>query len=416
MVSPRPRRDISWQVRSPSSSPQQTRRRRPTSPATNRLNLLDRSIALIALCLLISFIALLTSHIETSDNTKKDTKAAISSFLPNEDRGDESPSLLSSSYKQVAGIRKSKEADERDTKTRIDKFCGACQWKDTPYTCNERVSFEVVYGFEVEKKIVSVEEAKIAIIEFCSEETEHQIDVYEDEDVTATAFTIDKFCGTCQWKDADFTCNERVSFEVKEGKVSMEEAMIANLEFCHSDTQDHINAIEDGTPVRDGTALELGLSDFCGICMWKDSPKFSCTARVLYEVKTLGRSINEAKMANLEYCFHPSGRLARDKGDFILSPICGGCNRAKNGTFAGTEYNRARGLEPDTFGVECNFLQRLELQKIMTEAKNKNNITIVEKIMESNKVVAQKFKAAELTPSLLLDNQYGCCSFGYYNV
>ena len=260
---------------------------------------------------------------DTDDSTtKKDKKAAIIAFLRN-DRSEESPSssLSSNSYKEVDGIKIHKEANEHEHKATI---------------------------------------------------------------------AIDKFCGACRWKDTDFTCNDRVSFEVekKKGKVSAEEAMITNLEFCReSNTEDHINVNEVGT------SFELGLSDFCGICKWKEKSKTSCTAEVLFEVKTSGISIDEAKMANLELCFDPIGRLTHDMGDFILSPICGGCYRAKSGTIAGTEYNAARGLESDKFGAECNFLQHLELQKIMNE---KNNITIVDKIIESNKVVAQKFKDCEI--------------------
>ena len=52
-----------------------------------------------------------------------------------------------------------------------------------------------------------------------------------------------------------------------------------------------------------------------------------------------------------------------------------------------------RGLEIDDFGTECNSLQLVELRKIM---KEKNGMTIVDKVLESNKVVAQKHKDCEI--------------------
>mmetsp|Transcript_34072 Transcript_34072/g.69537 ORF Transcript_34072/g.69537 Transcript_34072/m.69537 type:complete len:861 (-) Transcript_34072:776-3358(-) len=208
--------------------------------------------------------------------------------------------------------------------------------------------------------------------------------------------TIDYFCGACKWKDADFTCNERVVFEVTKRKVSVEEAKIANLEFCigADDRIDDVNkdraASDDGEEWGD-YSRSLNVSDFCGICKWKEKPKVSCAARAL--VKTSGSTIEEAKMANLQDCFDPSGRFTNDMGDFILSPICGGCYRAKNGTKAGTGYSAVRGLEIDDFGTECNSLQLVELRKIM---KEKNDMTIVDKVFESNKVVAQKHKDCEI--------------------
>ncbi|KAL9182793.1 hypothetical protein ACHAXT_004072 [Thalassiosira profunda] len=42
----------------------------------------------------------------------------------------------------------------------------------------------------------------------------------------------EEFCGECPWKEAAFTCEARVQWEVREYKVTAEEAMRDNLEYC----------------------------------------------------------------------------------------------------------------------------------------------------------------------------------------
>jgi hypothetical protein len=354
---------------------------------------------------------LITFDMDSNENAatimKEDTKtsrrtdeAALNALRYNMIRRvDES----SSTKQQVGGgIRNSKE-ETNQQKATIDNFCGPCQWKDADFTCNERVIYEV------EKNKVSIEEAKIANLEFCT-------NLNNTKETTMTSsLDISAFCGACAWKDSDFTCNERVEWEVMNKKViSVEEGKIANLVYCveaqdrvvvvdgnkDSATSDGVDRGDDHTtsnniddkPEDDSKTLNVE-SDFCGMCKWKGQPKISCAARVRYEVKTYGRSMEVAKMANLQHCFDPIGRLTDDRGDYILSPICGGCYRAKNGTIPGTGYSAARGLEPDVFGEECNSLQLVEQQKIMEE---ENGMTILEKILESNKVVAEKYKDCEI--------------------
>jgi len=48
---------------------------------------------------------------------------------------------------------------------------------------------------------------------------------------------------------------------------------------------------------------ELTLSDFCGLCHWR-SQGFNCNERVDWVVKTKHQTLNEAKEANLKYCYN----------------------------------------------------------------------------------------------------------------
>jgi len=50
-------------------------------------------------------------------------------------------------------------------------------------------------------------------------------------------------------------------------------------------------------------ARELTLSDFCGLCHWR-SQGFNCNERVDWVVKTKHQTLNEAKEANLKYCYN----------------------------------------------------------------------------------------------------------------
>ena len=305
---------------------------------------------------------------EDTKTSRRTDKAALNALRYNMiGRVDES----SSTKQQVGGgIRNSKE-EANQQKATIVNFCGLCQWKDADFTCNERVIYEV------ERNKVSIEEAKIANLEFCTN--------LNDTKVTTMASSLDisAFCGACVWKDSDFTCNERVEWEVMNKKViSVEEGKIANLVYC-VEAQDRVvvvhgnkdSATSDGVDRGDDHTTSNNIddkpedalnveSDFCGMCTWKGLSNIRCAARVGYEVKTYGRSIEVAKMQNLQHCVDPSGRLTDDRGDYILSPICGGCYRAKNGTIPGTGYSAERGLEPDVFGEECNSLQLVEFQKI----------------------------------------------------
>jgi len=381
--------------KTPPGSPQPNEnRRRPTIT----LNYLVFSIALIALYLLIACTILITFDTDKGNaiTMKEDTKILITEDVLNEHRFnnmirrvDKASSSLSSTKQQIVGGIRNREEKANKQKA-VDNFCGTCQWKDAGFTCNERVIFEV------EKRKVSIQEAKMANLEFCT-------DLNNSKAITSSVGLLDTsaFCGSCMWKGSDFTCNERVEWEVMNKKViSVEEGKISNLAYC---VEANGNAVGDGNSTKDDRVFDDKLeednsktlsvkSDFCGIRKWKEL-RTRCTARVQYEIKTYGKSIEEAKLANLKDCFDLSGRYTDDRGDYILSPICGGCFRAKNGTIPGTGYNAKLGLAADVFGTECNSLQFKELQEIIEE---ENGMTILEKILESNKVVAQKYKDCEI--------------------
>lgn len=91
-------------------------------------------------------------------------------------------------------------------------FCGECVWKDTLYSCNERVAWEV----EHDKASSEIEAKKMNLI-YCTRP--HELHVSE-------------FCGECQWKDMPIKCNERVAWEVTNKKISLIEAKKRNLDYC----------------------------------------------------------------------------------------------------------------------------------------------------------------------------------------
>ena len=51
---------------------------------------------------------------------------------------------------------------------------------------------------------------------------------------------------------------------------------------------------------------ELTLQDFCGLCHWRGQG-FNCNERVDWVVKAKGQTLDEARLANTKYCYHPNG-------------------------------------------------------------------------------------------------------------
>ena len=167
-------------------------------------------------------------HVDSNSNgnDKGASRRQISSTNSNNSYGAPSPSrqpIKSSSKQQEEESPLDLQQQQQQEQAKLVQFnkdhpdlinfCGECIWKDTLYTCNERIKYEVEHS-----KSTSEIDAMHSNLIYCTKP--HELHVSE-------------FCGECQWKDLDdVTCNERVAWEVEHKKLPSIEAKRRNLEYC----------------------------------------------------------------------------------------------------------------------------------------------------------------------------------------
>mmetsp|Transcript_29103 Transcript_29103/g.44978 ORF Transcript_29103/g.44978 Transcript_29103/m.44978 type:complete len:594 (-) Transcript_29103:46-1827(-) len=52
--------------------------------------------------------------------------------------------------------------------------------------------------------------------------------------------TPDDFCGSCKFRDTDFSCTERIDWVIKNKKITMKEAIMENLKYCLKEGVQHV--------------------------------------------------------------------------------------------------------------------------------------------------------------------------------
>mmetsp|Transcript_7088 Transcript_7088/g.16422 ORF Transcript_7088/g.16422 Transcript_7088/m.16422 type:complete len:836 (-) Transcript_7088:61-2568(-) len=154
----------------------------------------------------IVFLSLILSLFDEEDHAEPllDPKPSSADSLSHEDEG------KGEKRQQSVDGRSSSRSGADDNVIR--SFCGKCIWKDSPYSCDTRVKWEM------ENRGVSELTAKRNNLSHCLQP--HEAHVAD-------------FCGDCAWKgNMPFTCDERVQWEIAHRNSIELDAKKRNLKYC----------------------------------------------------------------------------------------------------------------------------------------------------------------------------------------
>lgn len=221
-------------------------------------------------------------------------------------------------------------------------FCGSCMWKQTKYSCNQRVSY-AVGKFSVTKS-----HAQQVLMEqgHCPETRNAAYDptprppsplgkMSDCRKRPGPGKGLENFCGHCQWKGVDFSCFKRVEYlRVTYGTpdvVAMQGLM------------DQGHCMDTRTEEDLKKEKEQGIDMWCGYCMFH---AYSCNRYIFGANYIYNKDAESAALAKLDlmgngYCIMPpycEDKLAPNDLESIE-------NVADNSTVAANPTNET-GVEP----------------------------------------------------------------------